>query len=101
MIRLETEDGALRNEITTLLGEIENLLEEKESVEEKLRILFTEIEINMLQRKITDTTKNHEKDITCKSMILDGKYSDALELLRSELEDQKEMGLKEAADLAS
>lgn len=91
--RLETEDGALRNEITTLQGQIENLLKEKESVEEELRILSTEIPTDIFQKKITDATKNHEED-----MILDGKYSEALELLRSELEDQKEMELKEAAD---
>ena len=99
--RLETDDGALRNEITTLQGQIENLLKEKESVEEELRILSTEIQTDILQKKITDATKNHEEDIARKSMILDGTYSDALELLRFELEDQKEMELKEAADLAS
>lgn len=99
--RLETEDGALRNEMSTLQGQIENLLKEKESVEEELRILSTDIQTDILQKKITDATKNHEEDIARKSMIVDGTYSDAFELLRSELEDQKEMELKEAADLAS
>lgn len=99
--RLETEDGALRNEITTLQGEIENLLKEKESVEEKLRILSTEIQTDIMQKKSEDATKTQEEGIARKSMILDGKYSDTLELLRSELEDQKELELKKVADLAS